>query len=303
MTTQTALFTAQTLLLAPVGLSIATLEEALALGLSGSVDSADVYLQHHEEESWFLEEGIVKSGDFNRAQGFGLRVISGEKVGFAYADNLTASSLQDAAKAARAIVAQGQQGVAKRLMGVQPVALYSAQNPLHTWTDAEKVAFLQQLDRYARAKDPRVKDVLITLSGEYDVVSVLDSDGTLAADVRPLIHLSVRIVVEQNGRREKGQCGGGARADYHWLTTDGAAFDCVDRAVAQAIVNLAAVSGPAGVLPVVLGNGWPAVLLHEAVGHGLEGDFNRRGTSAFAGKMGEQVAAKGCTVIDDGTLR
>lgn len=278
------------------------LEDILGRALSPSVDYADLYLQASQAEDWFLEDGIVKEGSFSIDRGFGLRVISGEKTGFAYADDIRLPALEQAASSARSIVHSGSQGAIQIANASQVPQLYPDINPLSTMTEDDKVAFLQRLDHLAREKDPRVKQVMLRLVGLHDIVMVLNSDGQLVADVRPLVRLSVTVIVEQDGRREQGFAGGGARDGYSFFTNNDLGDEYVEKAVRQALLNLEAVPMPAGMMPVVLGPGWPAVLLHEAVGHGLEGDFNRKGTSAFSGRIGEQVASPLCTVVDDATI-
>ena len=293
--------TAQEVLLAPYALDDMRLQTVFGEIMTHKVDYADLYFQYSRNESWSLEEGIVKSGSFNIDQGVGVRAVSGEKTAFAYSDDISLDALKSAAEATRAIARRGQAGgvqVVKRGSGRQ---LYAPRDPLASLKDPEKVALLERLERYARALDPRVTQVMAWLAGEYEVVLVARSDGLLAADVRPLVRVSVQVIVEQNGRREQGSSGGGGRFDYAYFT-DQVLQDYAKRAVDQAIVNLDARPAPAGPMTVVLGPGWPGVLLHEAIGHGLEGDFNRKGTSAFSGRMGERVASPGVTVVDDGTL-
>jgi TldD protein len=265
------------------------------------IDAADLYFQHSRSESWVLEEGIVKDGSHSIEQGVGVRAISGEKTGFAYSDEIVLPQLLEASKAARAI-AHGGQGAGKPLAlnGAKP--LYPAIDPVDSLPNAEKIAVLREVDAYARARDPRVKQVIVSMSATLDTVLVAASDGTLAADVRPLVRLNVQVIVEHDGRREQGYAGGGGRYGYRELLENGRAMAFADEAVRQALVNLDAVDAPAGTMTVVLGPGWPGVLLHEAIGHGLEGDFNRKGSSAFAGRIGQRVAAPGVTVVDDGTL-
>ena len=268
---------------------------------SHRVDYADLYFQYTRSESWSLEEGIVKSGSFNIDQGVGVRAVSGEKTAFAYSDDISLPALEAAAQATRAIARQGQSGrtqVTKRATGHN---LYVPHDPIASLQDPMKVALLERIERQARALDPRVTQVMAWLAGEYEVVLVTRSDGVLAADVRPLVRLSLQVIVEASGRREQGSAGGGGRFDYGYFTDDVLA-DYAKKAVDQALVNLEARPAPAGTMTVVLGPGWPGVLLHEAIGHGLEGDFNRKGTSAFSGRIGERVAAPGVTVVDDGTL-
>ncbi|HET9351394.1 MAG TPA: metalloprotease TldD, partial [Burkholderiales bacterium] len=265
------------------------------------VDYADLYFQYSRFEGWSLEEGIVKSGSFNIEQGVGVRAISGEKTAFAYSDEISFNALQDAAKATRAIAAAGQARRFKAAERRSPVPLYRDVDPIASLDSQEKVTLLEKLERKCRALDPRVAQVIASLGGEYEVVLIARADGAISADVRPLVRLSVQVIAEANGRRESGSAGGGGRTDYSHFTDE--VLDRYARqAVSQALVNLEARPAPAGTMTVVLGPGWPGVLLHEAVGHGLEGDFNRKGSSAFSGRLGQRVASRGVTVIDDGTL-
>ncbi|CAM3327267.1 metalloprotease TldD [Cupriavidus taiwanensis] len=297
------LATAQQLLLAPYGLDEARLQRVLADIFTHKVDYADLYFQYTRNEAWSLEEGIVKSGSFSIDQGVGVRAVSGDRTAFAYSDEISLPALSQAAAATRTIgkAGSGRIKVAGELATQAGRNLYSPNDPLDSMSAAEKVALLERIERMARAKDPRVVQVMAGLAGEYDVVLVARSDGVIAADVRPLVRVSVTVIAEQGGRREIGSSGGGGRYAYGYFT-DALLQQYVDEAVSSALVNLDARPAPAGAMTVVLGPGWPGVLLHEAVGHGLEGDFNRKGSSAFAGRMGERVAARGVTVVDDGTL-
>jgi len=297
------LATAQQLLLAPYGLDEAKLQRVLADIFTHKVDYADLYFQYTRNEAWSLEEGIVKSGSFSIDQGVGVRAVSGDKTAFAYSDDISLPALTQAAAATRTIgkSGNGRIKVAGSLESHAGRNLYAPNDPLDSMTATEKVALLERIEKMARAKDPRVVQVMAGLAGEYDVVLVARSDGVIAADVRPLVRVSVTVIAEQNGRREIGSSGGGGRYAYGYFT-DELLRKYVDEAVSSALVNLEARPAPAGAMTVVLGPGWPGVLLHEAVGHGLEGDFNRKGSSAFAGRMGERVAARGVTVVDDGTL-
>ena len=293
--------TAHEVLLAPYSLDAGRLQAVFGKILAHRVDYADLYFQYTRSESWSLEEGIVKSGSFNIDQGVGVRAVSGDKTAFAYSDDISLTALEAAAQATRAIARQGQGGrtrVARRTAGHN---LYAPFDPISSLEDPAKVALLERIERRARALDPRVTQVMAFLAGEYEVVLVARSDGVLAADVRPLTRLSLQVIVEADGRREQGSSGGGGRFDYAYFT-DEVLDDYARKAVDQALVNLDARPAPAGTMTVVLGPGWPGVLLHEAVGHGLEGDFNRKGTSAFSGRIGERVAAPGVTVVDDGTI-
>ncbi|HET7299347.1 MAG TPA: metalloprotease TldD [Oleiagrimonas sp.] len=292
---------AENRLLTPGGLAVSDLERVFAQLTGPSVDAADLYFQHSRSESWVLEDGIVKNGSHAIEQGVGVRAIAGEKTGFAYSDDIVLPQLLDAAGAARAI-ARGGNGAGKPLALAGVRSLYPAIDPVESLPNEDKIAVLREVDAWARSRDPRIKQVVVSLAATLDTVLIAASDGTLAADVRPLVRLNVQVIAEQNGRREQGFAGGGGRYGYRELLENGHAKRWAEEAVRVALVNLDAVDAPAGSMPVVLGPGWPGVLLHEAIGHGLEGDFNRKGTSAFAGRMGERVAAKGITVVDDGTL-
>jgi TldD protein len=293
--------TAQNTLLAPFDLEARKLERVFGTLAQRKVDYADLYFQYSRYEGWSLEEGIVKSGSFNIEQGVGVRAVSGEKTAFAYSDEISLNALQDAAKATRAIASAGQARQVKSNPGKTPVALYRDVDPIASLPSELKVSLLQRLEQKCRALDPRVTQVMASLGGEYEVVLVARADGMLAPDVRPLVRLSVQVIAEQNGRRETGTAGGGGRTDYSHFT-DAVLDGYARQAVSQALVNLEARPAPAGTMTVVLGPGWPGVLLHEAVGHGLEGDFNRKGSSAFSGRLGQRVASPGVTVVDDGTM-
>jgi TldD protein len=293
--------TASAVLLAPHALDEGRLQTVFGQMLAHRVDYADLYFQYARSESWSLEEGIVKSGSFNIDQGVGVRAVSGEKTAFAYSDDISFNALQSAAQATRAIARQGGAGSTAVARQGELLALYAPQDPLASLGAPEKVALLERLERSARRIDPRVTQVMASLAGEYEVVLVARSDGMQAADVRPLVRLSLQVIVESGGRREQGSAGGGGRFDYGYFT-DAVLDDYAQKAVQQALINLEARPAPAGTMTVVLGPGWPGILLHEAVGHGLEGDFNRKGTSVFSGRIGERVAARGVTVVDDGTI-
>ena len=292
---------ASRLLLAPAAIELRNLSQVLADIHVHHVDLADLYFQYSRLESWSLEEGIVKSGSYSIDRGVGVRAVSGEKTAFAYSDDISLDALAQAAKATRAIGRQGQSAVAA-LERVGPArALYAAGDPVTALTDADKVSLLERLERLARQRDRRVTQVMASLAGEYEALLIARSDGLIAADVRPLVRLSLNVIVEENGRREQGMAGGGGRLDYGYFT-DALLQDYAAKAVDQALLNLSARDAPAGTMTVVLGPGWPGILLHEAIGHGLEGDFNRKGTSAFSNRIGERVAAAGVTVVDDGTI-
>jgi TldD protein len=296
-----SLATAESTLLAPFDLETRKLERVFGTLAARKVDYADLYFQYSRYEGWSLEEGIVKSGSFNIEQGVGVRAVSGEKTAFAYSDEISFQALQDAAKATRAIAAAGQARRTKVAERQAPVALYRDVDPIQSLPSDAKVALLEKLEKKCRALDPRITQVMASLGGEYEVVLIARADGAIAADVRPLVRLSVQVIAEQNGRRESGSSGGGGRTDYSHFT-DAVLDGYAKQAVSQALTNLEARPAPAGTMTVVLGPGWPGVLLHEAVGHGLEGDFNRKGSSAFSGRLGQRVAAPGVTVVDDGTM-
>ena len=292
---------AQQSLLTPHALATSDLEKVFSKIFTHKVDYADLYFQYSRAESWSLEEGIVKSGSFGIEQGVGVRSVSGEKTAFAYSDDISLAALESAALATRAIGRQGGAGTAPLLRVSGNRNLYLPHDPIASLKDVDKVAMLERLERCARALDSRVTQVMASLAGEYEVVLVARNDGLLNADIRPLVRLSVQVIVESNGKREQGSSGGGGRLDYTYFT-DEVLSDYAAKAVHQAIVNLDAKPAPAGNMTVVLGPGWPGILLHEAVGHGLEGDFNRKGSSTFADRVGQRVAAKGVTVVDDGTI-
>ena len=294
---------ARSILLTPNGLDDARLIETLGTIFTHQVDYADLYFQFTKNESWSLDEGIVKTGSFSIDQGVGVRAVSGDRTAFSYSDEISLPALLSASETTRTIARQGagQIRVASSVRPVNSHDLYLQADPLQSISAAEKVAILEKIDRQARAADPRIVQVMAGLAGEYDVVLVVRSDGALAADIRPLVRLSVTVIAEQDGRREMGSSGGGGRYDYGYFS-DAMISRYVGEAVHAALVNLDARPAPAGTMTVVVGPGWPGVLLHEAVGHGLEGDFNRKGSSTFSGMLGEQVAARGITVVDDGTI-
>lgn len=289
-------------LLAPGDLTLDSLGSVLGEVAGPGIDAADLYFQSQVSESWVLEDGIVKEGSFNLDQGVGVRAQSGEKTGFAYSNAISLDALQQAARAARSISRAGQQGRVQAFVSPQVTQLYAQDNPLDVIGRAEKVELLQRIDRATRALDPRIKQVTVSLAGVWDRILVAAHDGSLSADIRPLVRFNVSVIVEQNGRRERGGHGGGGRTDYRYFLSEDRAMGYAREALRQALVNLEAVAAPAGTLPVVMGAGWSGVLLHEAVGHGLEGDFNRKSSSAYSGKVGEKVASSLCTIVDDGTL-
>lgn len=288
--------------LAPAGLAERDLDRTLGSINLSDVDYADLYFQVSRQESWSVEDGRLKEGSFSLEQGVGVRVVSGEKTGFAYSDELQLPSLEQAAAAARAISRQGESKSVKVAANSAPRALYPAVDPTNSISDDQKTALLAEIDAQTRTIDPRISQVMISLSSVQDQILIADADGTLAADVRPLVRLNVSVILEDNGRREQGYAGGGARAGLDFFLDNDLPLELANEAVRQAIVQMEAQPAPAGAMPVVLGCGWPGILLHEAVGHGLEGDFNRKGTSAFSGRVGESVSSSLCTIVDDGTL-
>lgn len=303
MTDTASLFaTAQSTLLAPNDLDAPQVESVFGLLAAHQLDDADLYFQYTRSEAWSLEEGQVKSGSFNIDQGVGVRAVVGDKTAFAYSDDITLPAIRQAALTARSIALAGGEARIQPPARVSGRSLYAPIDPLGSLTEADKVALLHRLEDHARALDPRVIQVMASLAGEYEVVFIARLDGRLAADVRPLVRVSLQVIVEQDGRREQGTAGGGGRFDYAYFS-DAVLRDYAEKAVRQALTNLEARPAPAGTMTVVLGAGWPGILLHEAIGHGLEGDFNRKGASAFSGRIGERVAAPGVTVVDDGTLR
>ncbi len=295
------LLTAENTLLTPYGLTASSLEGVFGTLFQHKVDYADLYFQYARSEAWSLEEGIVKSGSFNIEQGVGVRAVSGEKTAFAYSDDISLPALQSAALATRAIAAQGGSQTVAQLQNRSVPSLYGAMDPIASLKDTEKVALLERLEQYARSLDTRVVEVMAHIVGTWEVILVARGDGLMAADVRPLVRVSVTVIMQDGAHREQGSSGGGGRFDYGYFT-DAVLKDYAQKAVHQASVNLGAMPAPAGNMTVVLGNGWPGILLHEAIGHGLEGDFNRKGSSAFSGRIGQRVAAKGVTVVDDGTI-
>lgn len=289
-------------MLQPAGLDEHNLSTTLGSMMTGGIDYADLYFQVSRQESWTLEDGIIREGSFSLDQGVGVRATSGEKTGFAYSDELVMPALEQAASAARAIARQGQDKQVQAWNRRDTAALYPSDDPTTSIEDAQKTTLLCEIDAATRALDKRVEQVIVSLASSQDLVLVAASDGTMAADVRPLIRLNISVILHQDGRREQGYAGGGARTNLNYFLDGDVPMDFAKEAVRQAIVQLEARAAPAGTMPIVLGPGWPGILLHEAVGHGLEGDFNRKGTSAFSGKVGQQVASKLCTIVDDGTL-
>ncbi|QIR13383.1 metalloprotease TldD [Shewanella aestuarii] len=290
------------------GLTLDGLQDYLTIIHQHQIDYSDLYFQGSRHESWVLEDGIIKEGSFHIERGVGVRAITGEKTGFAYADEITPQALDAAARAARGIAVAGEQHKVKAFSRTQATQLYTSDDPIAAMDEVKKIDLLKQADAYIRSLDSRVIQVVVSLSGVHEEILIAASDGTLAADVRPLVRFNCSVILEENGKRERGSAGGGGRHDYSvFLATDDAglplSFEFAREAVRQAQVNIHAVDAPAGEMTVVLGNGWPGVLLHEAVGHGLEGDFNRKGSSAFSGKVGQQVASSLVTVVDDGTMQ
>lgn len=289
-------------LLDPAGLTENQLHQVIYKLAGSQIDYADLYFQSCYSESWILEDGIIKGGSFDIDRGVGVRAMSGEKTGFAYADDIILPALSQAVQAARSIAKQGGEQAVQAWHKLPGHRLYLPTNPLNSLSENDKVGLLQKIDKYIRAKDPRVVHVSISLAGEYETVLIMASDGHVAGDVRPLVRFNISLIVEQNGRRESGYAGGGGRYDYSEFTKDNLAYQFADEALRQALINLEAVDAPAGPMTVVLGPGWPGVLLHEAVGHGLEGDFNRKGISIYSNRIGQQVASSLCTIVDNGTL-
>ncbi|MCF7964986.1 MAG: metalloprotease TldD [Methylobacter tundripaludum] len=293
-------------ILMPTGIQDGDIEKIMGRLLSSPVDAADIYFQSSHFESWVMEGGIIKEGSHNIEQGAGVRAVFGEKTGFAYSDRIELPVLLEAANNVKAIVRQGQDAeplhckVATKAAG-RP-NYYATQNPLKSLADQQKIDLLRRVDSETRKLDSRIEEVIVSLVGLHEHILVARQDGSLVADVRPLVRMNVTVIVEQNGQREQGSMGGGGRSDYGYFIDRDTALEYGREAVRQALVNLEAVEAPAGNMTVVLGPGWPGILLHEAIGHGLEGDFNRKGTSAFSGRVGERVASDLCTVVDDGTL-
>ena len=293
--------TATDTLLTPAHLDIPAIQGVLGNMMHHQIDYADLYFQYSRSESWGLEEGQVKSGNFSIDQGVGVRAVSGEKTAFAYSDDINLSALQQAANTTKSIASAGAEHTAKPTEQRKSAELYLPQDPIASLSAELKVKLLERLEIYARKLDPRISQVMASVAGEYEVIMVARHDGVMAADVRPLVRLSIQVIAESNGRREQGSAGGGGRFDYSYFT-DEILQEYAQKAVHQALVNLEARPAPAGAMTVVLGAGWPGILLHEAIGHGLEGDFNRKGSSAFSGRIGQQVASRGITIVDDGTI-
>ncbi len=289
-------------LLEPSGITDKELEAVMGKILVRGIDYADLYFQSNYSESWVLEDGIIKAGSYQVDRGVGVRALSGEKTGFAYADDILLPALEQAATTASSIVRHGQERSVQAWQKSAGNELYLPVNPLTSWTEEDKMDLLQRLDRYAHQLDPRIIQASISLCGEYETVLIVTSEGNLSADVRPLIRLDISVVLEQHGRRETGHSGGGGRFDYSYFDAEDTVFEYVREAVRQAVLNLEAVPAPAGTMPVVLGAGWPGVLIHESMGHGLEGDFNRKGLSIYSNRIGELVANPLCTIVDNGTL-
>jgi TldD protein len=300
--TDNSINSVMTRLLEPAGLDEGHLNTTLGSMMRAGIDYADLYFEVSRQESWSVEDRIIREGSFSHDQGVGVRAVSGEKTGFAYSEELMLRALEHAAGAARAIARQGESRAVRAWERQDSMPLYPSLDPLVSISDAQKTELLGELEAQTRALDDRIEQVIIGLSSSQDLVLVAASDGTLCADVRPLVRLNVTVILEEQGRREQGYAGGGARADLNYFLAGSLPMEYAREAVRQAAVQLEAEAAPAGMMPVVLGSGWPGILLHEAVGHGLEGDFNRKGTSAFAGRVGEKVASGLCTIVDDGTL-
>ncbi|WEM42607.1 metalloprotease TldD [Photobacterium sp. DA100] len=300
--------TVENTMLAQSGLGREELNQVLGLVAARDVDYADIYFQSCWHESLVLEDSIIKDGSFNIDRGVGVRAVSGEKTGFAYSDQINQLALQQSAKAARGITRSGGNGQVKAFVPVTAQGIYAPVNPLDSFDKYQKIALLEEIDRYIRTKEPLVKEVSVSINGVYEQVLVAALDGTYAADIRPLVRLSISVLIEKGDKREHGSAGGGGRYGYEYFQTEegngkSVALNYADEAIRQALINIDADEAPAGAMPVVLGAGWPGVLLHEAVGHGLEGDFNRKGSSMFSGQLGQQVTSSLCTIVDDGTLK
>jgi TldD protein len=290
-------------ILRPSGITESEIDTIMGRLMTSRADAADIYFQSTRAESWVMESGIIKEGSHNIAQGAGVRAVSGDKTGFAYSDRIELPVLLEAANNVKAIVRQGQNASAGLTLPSRCPAYYPPIDPIRSFADQQKVDLLRKVESETRKLDPRIEEVIVSLIGVHDHILVASQDGSLAADVRPLVRMNVTVIVVQNGRREQGSMGGGARSDYRYFLEQDRALGYGREAVRQALVNLEAVEAPAGNMTVVLGPGWPGILLHEAIGHGLEGDFNRKGTSAFSGRVGERVASELCTVVDDGALQ
>jgi len=290
-------------ILMPAGIQDGDIEKIMSRLLGSPVDAADIYFQSSHSESWVMEGGIIKEGSHNIEQGAGVRAVSGEKTGFAYSDRIELPVLLEAANNVKAIVRQGQDAQVGLVKAANWPLYYPLANPLKSLADQQKIDLLRKVESETRKLDSRIEEVIVSLIGAYESILVANQDGSLAADVRPLVRMNVTVIVEENGHREQGSMGGGGRSDYRYFIDHDRALEYGKEAVRQALVNLEAEEAPAGNMTVVLGPGWPGILLHEAIGHGLEGDFNRKGTSAFSGRVGERVASDLCTVVDDGTLQ
>jgi TldD protein len=290
-------------ILTPVGIQDSDIEKIMSRLLSSPVDAADIYFQSSHSESWVMEGGIIKEGSHNIEQGAGVRAVSGEKTGFAYSDRIELPVLLEAANNVKSIVRQGQEAQVGLKQAVNWPQYYPIANPLKSLSDQQKIELLRRVDTETRKLDSRIEEVIVSLVSAHESILVANQDGSLAADIRPLVRMNVTVIVEEKGHREQGSMGGGGRSDYSYFIDQDRALEYGKEAVRQALVNLEAEDAPAGNMTVVLGPGWPGILLHEAIGHGLEGDFNRKGTSAFSGRVGERVASDLCTVVDDGTLQ
>ncbi len=289
-------------ILTPNGLQSQQIDQVMNQLLSAKVDIADIYFQSSHHESWVLESGIIKEGSYNIEQGAGVRAVCGDKTGFAYSDRIELPALLEAANHVKAIVRQGQNTQIALKSPLAWKSYYSSANPLKSFSDQQKVDLLRRVDSETRKLDARIEEVIISLVGVHEHILIANQEGALTADIRPLVRMNVTVIIEDKGRREQGSMGGGSRTDYHYFINEERALTYGKEALRQALVNLEAIDTPAGTMPVVLGSGWPGILLHEAIGHGLEGDFNRKKTSAFSGRIGERVASDLCTVVDDGTL-
>ena len=294
---------AEQALLLPAGLSLSAIDRVFSHLKGRAIDTADLYFQASYQESWSLEDRMIKDAAYHLDKGVGVRAVSGEKTGFAYSDDIVLSALEEATLAARSIATAGQEGKMAIRSSLPSIhSLYPSINPLTGLTEDQKVALLHLVDQHVRAKDPRIQQVMTSLHGVYEIILIMANDGHISADIRPLVRFNIQVIAEHQGKRTVGYAGGGGRGDYHTCLPQSSMIAFADDAVRQALLNLEAIDAPAGEMPVVLGPGWPGVLLHEAIGHGLEGDFNRKGTSAFSGRIGQRVASPGCTIVDEGSL-
>jgi TldD protein len=289
-------------ILNPGSISFSDLDRIMQKITKNNVDYADLYFQYSKNEFWSIEDSAVNNGTYSIDQGVGIRSVSGEKSAFTYSDDININALDEACKIVNAIKNQGQSNNVPLRTSKKSSQLYSTSNPLESLDSLSKIKLLEKVEQIAKSLDPRVKKVSASLAAQYEIILIKNFHGQLIEDVRPLVRLSISVIAEADGKREQGSSGGGGRYNLDYFTDD-ILTKYASEAVKQAVINLDATATPAGSMTVVLGSGWPGILLHEAIGHGLEGDFNRKGTSAFSNKIGTQVAAKGITVVDDGTIK